>query len=159
MSKFKNTNATFWVIFKQCDFFFATPSSGQNFIYLFVKAFSRCCHPWLEMGLCPKWTFLILTNAGAKASMTSSLIAHPDKDKVCNLNVDPEASKILFATACQATKRLFGDLLRFKTSVYFCYKGRSTLVPIVHSVWKSQKKSHSTLRAKRATFTFWMDKS
>ena len=63
--------------------------------------------------------------------MTSSLIAHPDKDKVCNLNVDPEASKILFATACQATKRLFGDLFRFKTSVYFCYKGRSTLVPIV----------------------------
>ena len=29
--------------------------------------------------------------------------------------------------------------------------------PIVHSVWKSQKKSHSTLRAKRATFTFWVD--
>ena len=28
-----------------------------------------------------------------------------------------------------------------------------------HSVWKSQKKSHSTLRAKRATFTIWMDKS
>ena len=29
----------------------------------------------------------------------------------------------------------------------------------IHSVWKSQKKSHSTLRAKRATFTFWVDKS
>ena len=29
----------------------------------------------------------------------------------------------------------------------------------LHSVWKSQKKSHSTLRAKRATFTFWVDKS
>ena len=28
-----------------------------------------------------------------------------------------------------------------------------------HGVWKSQKKSHSTLRAKRATFTFWADKS
>ena len=28
-----------------------------------------------------------------------------------------------------------------------------------HSVWKSQKKSHSTLRAKRAMFTFWVDKS
>ena len=26
-------------------------------------------------------------------------------------------------------------------------------------VWKSQKKSNSTLRAKRATFTFWVDKS
>ena len=29
----------------------------------------------------------------------------------------------------------------------------------IHGVWKSQKKSHSTLRAKRATFTFWVDKS
>ena len=29
----------------------------------------------------------------------------------------------------------------------------------LHSVWKSQKKSHSTLRVKRASFTFWMDKS
>ena len=28
-----------------------------------------------------------------------------------------------------------------------------------HGVWKSQKKSHSTLRAKRATFAFWVDKS
>ena len=28
-----------------------------------------------------------------------------------------------------------------------------------HGVWKSQKKSQSTLRAKRATFTFWVDKS
>ena len=28
-----------------------------------------------------------------------------------------------------------------------------------HSVWKSQRKSHSTLRAKRAMFTFWVDKS
>ena len=27
-----------------------------------------------------------------------------------------------------------------------------------HGVWKSQKKSHSTLRAKRATFTFWVEK-
>ena len=28
-----------------------------------------------------------------------------------------------------------------------------------HNVWKSLKKSHSTLRAKRATFTYWVDKS
>ena len=26
-----------------------------------------------------------------------------------------------------------------------------------HSVWKSQNKSHSTLRAKRAKFTFWVN--
>ena len=30
---------------------------------------------------------------------------------------------------------------------------------IIHGVWKSQKKSHSTLRAKRATFTYQVDKS
>ena len=29
----------------------------------------------------------------------------------------------------------------------------------LHGVWKPQKKSHSSLRAKRATFTFWVDKS
>ena len=28
-----------------------------------------------------------------------------------------------------------------------------------HGVWKSQKKYHSSLQAKRATFTFWVDKS
>ena len=32
-------------------------------------------------------------------------------------------------------------------------------VHILHGVWISQKKSHSTLRAKRAMFTFWVDKS
>ena len=30
---------------------------------------------------------------------------------------------------------------------------------LMHGVWKPQKKSHSTLRAKRVTFTFWVDKS
>ena len=30
--------------------------------------------------------------------------------------------------------------------------------PTEHCVWKPQKKSYSTLRAKRATFTFWVDK-
>ena len=28
-----------------------------------------------------------------------------------------------------------------------------------HVVWKSQKKSHSTLRAKQATFTYWVEYS
>ena len=28
----------------------------------------------------------------------------------------------------------------------------------LHGVWKSQKMSHSTMRAKRTTFTFWVDK-
>ena len=30
---------------------------------------------------------------------------------------------------------------------------------VKHGVWKLLKKSHSTLRAKRTTFTFWVDKS
>ena len=33
----------------------------------------------------------------------------------------------------------------------------SVIFEASHGVWKSQKKSHYTLRAKRATFTFWMD--
>ena len=36
---------------------------------------------------------------------------------------------------------------------------RGATMQLKHSVWKSQKKSHSTLRAKRATFTFWVAKS
>ena len=35
----------------------------------------------------------------------------------------------------------------------------SSFFGMQHGVWKSQKKYHSTLRAKRATFTFWVDKS
>ena len=39
-------------------------------------------------------------------------------------------------------------------------KKRRTVTPkSLHSVWKSPKKSHSTLRAKRATVAFWVDKS
>ena len=34
-----------------------------------------------------------------------------------------------------------------------------TLNQWLHGVSKSQKKSHSTLRAKRATFNFWVDKN
>ena len=32
------------------------------------------------------------------------------------------------------------------------------IIPNQHSVWKWQKKCHLTLRAKRATFTFWVHK-
>ena len=33
------------------------------------------------------------------------------------------------------------------------------IINVLHGVWKSQKKPHSTLRAKRDTFTFWVNKS
>ena len=38
-------------------------------------------------------------------------------------------------------------------------KAGRPLMPLPHGVWKSQKKSHSTLRAKRATFTLRVYKS
>ena len=40
-----------------------------------------------------------------------------------------------------------------------CKHPVSTITIFHYGVWKSQKKSHSSLRAKRATYTFWMDKS
>ena len=55
-------------------------------------------------------------------------------------------------------------VLMIKTTLLltlFTVKNRNTLPEKKnrsHGVWKSQKKSHSTLRAKRATFTFWVDK-
>ena len=48
-----------------------------------------------------------------------------------------------------------GDEKCVETRNVFQLQKRQT----THSVWKSQKKSHSTLRAKRATFTFLVDKS
>ena len=36
---------------------------------------------------------------------------------------------------------------------------KSVFLSPTHSVWKLQKKSHSTLRAKRATFLLWVDKN
>ena len=41
----------------------------------------------------------------------------------------------------------------------FSEKSSSNCPTLTHGVWESQKKSPSTLRAKRATFTFWVDKS
>ena len=51
---------------------------------------------------------------------------------------------------------------------YYCQAALQLLIPKidvyaylqgVHNVWKLLKKSHSIIRAKRATFTFWADKS
>ena len=43
--------------------------------------------------------------------------------------------------------------------IIFCPIIPTSVINLLYSVWKSQKKSHSTLRANRATFTFWVDKS
>ena len=53
--------------------------------------------------------------------------------------------------------RVVGTKVKIKVSIYV--KKVVILNVPYHGVWKSQKKSHSTLRAKRATFTFWVDQS
>ena len=42
---------------------------------------------------------------------------------------------------------------------FFAFLAKLPKFTLYQGVWKSQKKSHSTLRAKRTTFTFWVDKS
>ena len=64
---------------------------------------------------------------------------------------DPKTS-FKYSTAALVTLELPSRQANFLKNL--CY-----YFPVVHSVWKSQKKSHSTLRAKRATLTFWADKS
>ena len=55
------------------------------------------------------------------------------------------------------------DILQITTVLYsnddFWVQNSNKLSSLTHSVWSAQKKSHSTLRAKRATFTFWVNKS
>ena len=50
------------------------------------------------------------------------------------------------------------SIQHFEFSRTFFSTGSRTIAA-QHGVWKSQKKSHSTLRAKRASYTFWVDKS
>ena len=68
-------------------------------------------------------------------------------------------SGFLSSSSSKFTLRLLG--LR-STFVPESFKKSSYLIRnrlMTHGVWKSQKKPHSTLRAKRTTFTFWVDKS
>ena len=84
------------------------------------------------------------------------------------IHVGPSFNKSFTTTLNRRKKeRKNWTLMRFST--FFCQKlfritkqqseEKSMGFARAHSVWKSQKKSHSTLRAKRATFTFWVDKS
>ena len=63
------------------------------------------------------------------------------------LFIYPWISIMSFKLHCLAMESRFMNT-NFQAFKYLC-----------HCVWKSQKKSHSTLRAKRALFIFWVDKS
>ena len=73
-------------------------------------------------------------------------------------------------TSCKPRLLYFYPLLAFAATFYeevisdkqtteLGYIYKRVILTFVHGVWKSQKKSHSTLWAERATFTFWVDKS
>ena len=59
----------------------------------------------------------------------------------------------------QLTKRSRGSHTTvMDTFIFYHFRGNPK-ISTYHSVWKSPKMSSSTLRAKRATFTIWVDKS
>ena len=71
------------------------------------------------------------------------------------INLELKVTKT--AQESRSTSCLFSsinDLL-----ITFSRGGDKAFTKRIHDVWKSQKKSYSTLRAKRATITFWVDKS
>ena len=130
----------FWVIFKQFDisyFFVLYPTTFTFFVLTFrnggknwsMKNWSVCIFFCLH--------FLLLPNFQRAA------FPHFSPQKTAGAF----EKKILQCLSKAEDQEAFSASLHFKDAM------------IMHSVWKSQKKSHSTLRAKRATFTFWVDKS
>ena len=129
---------------------------------------------WLRSGLCffalPKNAFTncrnssivrLLTSFSAKITLKESSKASKTKvrtSKSFKVNQNPEAS--------EANQRIFFLLLFIKTvkfSGLLKWPNKNvenvSICKLWNDVWKSQEKSYSTLRAKRATFTFWVDKS
>ena len=71
---------------------------------------------------------------------------------------------LMLFLSCAACHHLSLSESRFPRLIIECSRylsadSREEEAKPTHDVWKSQKKSHSTLRAKRATSTIWVDKS
>ena len=96
------------------------------------------------------------------SSFTRKIVKFPPKITVLNKtlfcrfgDLTYDAGDITFNFAPLVGLIILLYILRLGNDILFKYQ----INVHVHSVWKSQKKSHSTLRAKRATFTFWVVKS
>ena len=76
----------------------------------------------------------------------------------CSMKMWKECTEIIHVSVFKLPlmKRMKISLL---TIIDIYVSNETFRATLKHCVWKSQKKSHSTLRAKRATFTFWVDKS
>ena len=104
-------------------------------------------NPFFSIFLAAQWSLFCGTNAIIRlfffawmASASKSGLQKTTK----KLRLHP------YSTFCDLKKRFFLQFLLLAN------KARGALL---HGVWKSQKKSHSIWRAKRATLTFWVDKS
>ena len=69
------------------------------------------------------------------------------------------AEEIFLLLVAFPKKMVFCKLPGVRNSVIFLEFCCILISYHVQGVWKSQKKSHWTMRAKRDTFTFWVDKS
>ena len=75
--------------------------------------------------------------------------------RLCRLQLEKKSTSVKkrFIRQRQSSKQ---EMIEYCTVLEYTYIRKFTMV---HGVWKSQEKSHLTLRAKRAMFTFWVDKS
>ena len=94
---------------------------------------------WVQNGGFSKWVFLALIfNSVANCQNTNGNIGNIDLEKVRKAVIDPST------ISNQITGTVLNEVF---VNTGYIIGGKS------HGIWKSQKKSHSTLRAKRATFT------
>ena len=219
MPKFKNSNATFWVIFKQCDVIQIQEQLFKNWIlhrWTWYYQTSKCLLYDHETPLnrnITDCTCFTSTRCGGADETTPTLVGGVEPVEVLlekgpSLGFVPDLpAERQFPVVASIGDKVFlcggadGLLAAQSTCFYYSFvKGRwiemeempkgplsrsagvaaygdfyivggqtaegnatQLVSPIrrrrMHGVWKSQKKSHSTLQAKRAMFTFWVDKS
>ena len=181
----KNSNATFWVIFKQCDIvsLFCTKESWWKMHERKWPTFNAIRETLFKSasdtisGKRQKTRRSARPDIRVEAAAYSILLAdwrcifpgaaakrRCDDHHECNSNTWWKATSKLFSlwakTGFETQNRQLktGFMAKGRVPIRVSPKGKKLKI-IHHNVWKSQKKSHSTLRAKRATFTFWVDKS
>ena len=115
-----------------------------------------------------------VTNAKVKSGYIFFRVKSPmphNADTVAKFsNETKKAARLNWRNTCKSTIKNTAALMTSLLTLFqsrqancqCCLKTHNSVklkILYLHYVWKSQKKSHSTLRAKRATFTFWVDKS
>ena len=168
MPNFKNSNAEFWVIFGPFLVIFAHCAEAA----LQLKSTNDCnnhftsCTTWFRpasqidtrfrLSIIVTWPFHLALQQSTQSSVAAGqtnlakkipkmnflgYLFFPHDQAFCKVNLLSD----LYFTWLDCTQKCPKYLYFLKAELYT-------------AVENSQKKSHSALRAKRATFTFWMDK-